>query len=195
MRNMGYNLLLLMLSPLVVIASIYAIRTLYRRERWFSSFAGVRALRLCYGYFRHLVQRILLVIAADKDSQRLEPGNMVQVAAYTYEIEAEAAAVVLAANDVRYEIRDAGLVNANLFYSNAIGGVKILVKTEDAARALALITDVNKVNDKYCYNCESTDIIKVKHDWKDIPKFVCALGMGVPWLYKEFKCNNCGRTW
>jgi hypothetical protein len=124
--------------------------------------------------------------------------SMVDVASYTYEIEAESVAIALAAHGIEYSIVNAGLVNSDSFLSNAVGGVKISVREEGAQRAYEIIEENRKMSaesSRYCYNCEATDIEKLRHDWKDVIICIITLGFGIPWVYKDFRCMKCGHKW
>ena len=70
-------------------------------------------------------------------------------------------------------VADANTVGVNWFYSNAIGGVKVQVKEEDAVKALAIISGTEnkvchpntntKVDASHCPKCNSQNIKSYKY--------------------------------
>lgn len=61
------------------------------------------------------------------------------VRAYSQAHEAHLACSALQAAGIHATLIDEHIVNANWLYSNAVGGVKLLVRTEDAAAAEAVL--------------------------------------------------------
>ena len=123
--------------------------------------------------------------------------NLVEVATYTYQSEAQAAMVLLDNNNIKSEISDAGIVNAHAFLSNAVGGVKLFVAKDDYKKAYELIEEVVKERKeeygKTCYYCESNNVVKNPVTWKTILLGILTLGIYFPGAFKHFKCNDCGK--
>jgi hypothetical protein len=128
----------------------------------------------------------------------------VPIATFVYEIEAASAVLLLKTNGIDSGIRDSAVVNSDPLLSNAVGGIKLYVERKDAEEALKILDEDRIKRDeetgKYCYNCESTDISKIKNKitWKTIIICILTLGLGVPLVFKGFKeyqCNKCGHKW
>ena len=62
---------------------------------------------------------------------------------YSTVIDAELARTKLESQDIECFVHDTFLLSINSFLTNALGGVRLDVKTEDAERALAVLNDVN----------------------------------------------------
>jgi hypothetical protein len=101
---------------------------------------------------------------------------------------------------------DANIVWADWFYSNAVGGVKLRVREEDAAEALELL-DAGKPADGYaevaaelpspperCPNCRSTDVA-YQPLMKRLAYLSVLLGFPMPAKHVAWKCGFCGHVW
>ncbi|MEN8225742.1 MAG: DUF2007 domain-containing protein [Bacteroidota bacterium] len=64
---------------------------------------------------------------------------------FTYPHEAHLAKVKLESEDIPVQIRDELTAQVNNFYSNAIGGVKLLVQEKDFSRALELLIESGQI--------------------------------------------------
>ena len=123
----------------------------------------------------------------------------VVVAAYTYITEAETGRVLLEENGIPSEIKDEYVVSSHAFLSNAVGGIKVLVskENEDMARKILKEEDT-KCSNEYkhrCFNCESTDVTETKLNARIILLGILTLGLYFPFLFKPFRCNQCGNKW
>jgi DNA-directed RNA polymerase subunit RPC12/RpoP len=98
-------------------------------------------------------------------------------------------------------LRDNLTVDANPLYSNAVGGVKLFVKTEDFKRANDLLGEVSlySVDDENqpikCPKCgaEQTDMVTSIKDWKSFMSFALFILMYIaPFSVKhKYKCGSC----
>lgn len=98
-------------------------------------------------------------------------------------------------------MRDNNIVDSNPLYSNAVGGVKIFVKTEDFDKANEILGEVNlfSVDDDdepmKCPKCgeEQGDIVTSIKDWKSFFSFVMFILLYIaPFSTKhKYKCQNC----
>ena len=133
---------------------------------------------------------------------------------FTYPHEARMAMGFLESEGIRTMIQDEMTAQVQNFYSNAIGGVKILVQKEDYEHGIATlkkggyiqdegykteevrIVYVDKSYDKtYCPFCKSNFIGKVKGINIITPFFYFISGAIIPILNQKFKCYDCEKEW
>ena len=69
------------------------------------------------------------------------PGSPLVVATFTLPTEAEMARELLESNGIDAVVRDAGLVGVHPWLSNAVGGVKLVVSSDDAELAREILED------------------------------------------------------
>lgn len=62
---------------------------------------------------------------------------------FQYSIEASIYAGKLESYGIEVFLRDQFTIDSNPFYSNALGGIRMYVKTEDYERAYEILNDVN----------------------------------------------------
>lgn len=108
-------------------------------------------------------------------------------------------------------LKDELTAQVNNFYSNAIGGVKMLVPEAEAGRAGQLLAEAGYVVERYipdspletiqttdrqhCPYCHSENIRKQKEsDWT-ILAFYAVLGVLFPIFKPVFTCFDCGKYW
>ncbi len=99
---------------------------------------------------------------------------------------------------------DANIVSADWFYSNAVGGVKLRVREEDAAEALELLDagpeetpEAERVEEpapERCPNCRSTDIA-YQPLMRRLAYLSVWLGLPIPVKHVAWKCGFCGFVW
>lgn len=120
---------------------------------------------------------------------------------YQYSYEANIYKTKLESNGIKVIIRDNFTVDANPLISNAIGGVKLYVRTEDyaiAKKILESISDYSVDEDGKSINCPKCgeDKIRFQTTIKDF-KSVIALIFSfmfviIPFYNKyKYKCLNC----
>jgi hypothetical protein len=68
-------------------------------------------------------------------------GSSLVVATFTLPTEAEMARELLESNGIDALVRDAGLVGVHPWLSNAVGGVKLVVSSDDAELAREILED------------------------------------------------------
>ena len=98
-------------------------------------------------------------------------------------------------------MRDNNIVDSNPLYSNAVGGVKMFVKTEDFDKANEILGDVSlySVDDENqlmkCTECgaEKVDMVTSIKDWKSFFSFVMFIILYIaPFSTKhKYKCESC----
>jgi ribosomal protein L37AE/L43A len=116
----------------------------------------------------------------------LELERFVTVATYTFPWEAQLAKARLESEGIESVVADE--IAAGLYGANAIGGVKLRVREEDAGRATALLATLRPLPEIYlvteedarsvrCPSCRSED--------------VSAEG----WFRRRWSCRACGALW
>jgi hypothetical protein len=106
------------------------------------------------------------------------------------------------------------MVVANWLYSNAVGGVKLQVREEDAENALGILADgPGEIEWEQEGEADEEDELAEEHEPEQCPR--CAshrihyekyanrpfflswllLGFPIPFLKKEWVCQNCGYGW
>lgn len=98
-------------------------------------------------------------------------------------------------------LRDINTIDSNPFYSNALGGIKLFVKTEDVGKATEILSDVSlySVDDDHkpiqCPKCgsEEIDMVTSVKDWKSLLSFLFLFFVMIfPMKAKhKYKCENC----
>lgn len=143
-----------------------------------------------------------------------EPENWKVLLTFVYPHEAHFAKAYLESQGIETEIMDELTAQVNNFYSNAIGGVKLLVKEEDYDTGINLLkkggyinephtkTDTveivfvekhfNKDKCPYC-NSDNISIKKIPSIWTVIVLFVFKAAF--PIFRKSFKCFDCEKEW
>jgi hypothetical protein len=124
------------------------------------------------------------------------------IGTYQYSSEAIIIKGKLESEGIEIFMRDNYTVDANPLYSNAVGGVKLFVNSNDYLKAKAIISQVSKYslddNSKLlqCPNCdaEQIDMVTSIKDLKSLFAFIFStLFLGtLPFYFKhKHKCNNC----
>lgn len=134
------------------------------------------------------------------------------ISTYTYPHEAHMAKTYLESEGLNVVIQDELTAQVNNFYSNAIGGVKLLIRESDfenarqllqkggfiqteAKNEVELIEIEEQTNYACCPFCESEHIGKKKH-----PNFISVilffiLGALLPIFKKTSVCFDCDKHW
>lgn len=140
--------------------------------------------------------------------------NLKIITAFTYPHEAHLAKGFLEANGIEVIIKDELTAQVNNFYSNAIGGVKLLVEAADYEQGLQLLreggylldNETSKIanseiitmpmaGEKKCPFCESDNIgRKRKVNILILPLYLL-LGFLFPIFKRSYKCFDCEKEW
>jgi hypothetical protein len=144
----------------------------------------------------------------------MENSNWQQIITFVLPHEAHLAKAYLESEGIETEIRDELTAQVDNFYSNAIGGVKLLVKEEDFQRGMEVlklggyITDPSaeesKIeyvtiekghNTEICPFCKSDNISikKVPSIWTILVIFIFKAPF--PIFKKSYKCYDCEKEW
>ncbi|TYT74383.1 putative signal transducing protein [Desulfobotulus mexicanus] len=127
---------------------------------------------------------------------------MIVIARFSFPHEAHIAKASLDSAGIESCIADEHTVNAQWLFSNAIGGVRLMVAEKDADEASQILnTDFsesldNEINDEEgrdaCPHCGSTDLSPYTKGKR--PAFLVFILIGFPlFFYRHgYKCNQCG---
>lgn len=133
---------------------------------------------------------------------------------FTYPHEAHLAKAFLESEGVDSEIRDELTVQVNNFYSNAVGGVKLVVREEDYDRGVEVLIKGDYLNNiakpapviEYvlvendfdatcCPFCKSENISikKEPNIWTVVVLLVASIAF--PIFKRSYKCYDCEKQW
>ncbi|EEX30886.1 MULTISPECIES: putative signal transducing protein [Vibrio] len=126
---------------------------------------------------------------------------MVVVARFSFPHEAHIAKASLEAAGIESNIADEHTVNTQWLYSNAIGGVRLMVQEEDAEQATiilntdysdALCSEESSTSQDHCPQCGSLKLEPFTKGKR--PAFLVFILLGFPlFFYKHgYKCSDCG---
>ena len=133
--------------------------------------------------------------------------KIITIAQYSQGVYAHIARGKLESAGIECIILDENLISINWLYSNAIGGVKLQVKSSDAERAKAILEEQEetkpeeiKKKDKNiicCPKCNSDEIYFEKFAKKLVFISWLLLGIPIPFIKRKRKrkCYNCGYQW
>ncbi|WP_320815870.1 DUF2007 domain-containing protein [Flavobacterium sp.] len=123
------------------------------------------------------------------------------VSTYQYSSEAIIFKGKLESEEIEVFLRDNNTIDTDPLVSNAIGGVKMYVRTEDFERAVHVLSNIsafsldNKGNLLKCPNCkqEKLQLLSVIDDAKSFFSMLLALMFFVLPFYTKYKyrCANC----
>lgn len=123
------------------------------------------------------------------------------VGRYQYSSEALIFKGKLESEGIEVYIRDNNIVDSNPLYSNAVGGIKLFVKSEDFDKAQLVLSDVSQysLNENNqlikCPKC-NTEQVEMVTSIKDIRSFLAflfsVLVVYMPFYSKhKYKCQSC----
>lgn len=124
-----------------------------------------------------------------------------QIANYQYTSEAYLFKGKLESEGIEVFLQNENTINTDPLLSNALGGVKLFVKSEDVMKAKQILAAIPEysVNDKgellSCPNCGATTISMV-NSIKDVKSFLAfiygLLTLSMPLFAKQkYKCESC----
>ena len=110
-------------------------------------------------------------------------------------IEANIVKGMLESNDVFCFLQDEHSIGINPLYSNALGGIKLMVRIEDQERAQEIL-EANAAESKViCPACGSPDVhfVTDKKDKTNWLSIIASLLLTILPLYlkKKYECNTC----
>lgn len=123
------------------------------------------------------------------------------IATYQYSTEAQIIKGRLEADGIQAFLSDNLTIDTDPLVSNAIGGVKLKVFTEDALKAQHILSTINNYsidddgNTISCPNCDSKNIslFSTIKDIKSFFSFIFGMLFSVLPMYTrhKYKCENC----
>ncbi|OXB09679.1 hypothetical protein B0A81_06000 [Flavobacterium plurextorum] len=123
------------------------------------------------------------------------------VRSYQYSYEAQVFCGKLESEGVDVYLRDMNTVDSNPIWSNAVGGVKLFVKSQDFEKANNILSDIspfslNENNELIkCPRCDAEEIEMVTSikDLKTLLAFALSLLFVLIPIYSKhrYKCNKC----
>jgi hypothetical protein len=143
-------------------------------------------------------------ITASEIKDVIDHSKPVMIRRYRDLPEASVAKSILDSAGIESFMADDNLVRMDWFYSNLVGGIKILVREQDAEAAIGLLdqaipekfeTDVpGEYEQPRCPNCQS---FEVSFDGLDKRIAYTGLFIGLPLSItnKGWRCHACGHTW
>ena len=131
----------------------------------------------------------------------MENTKFKKIANYQYTSEAYLFKGKLESEGIEVFLQNENTINTDPLLSNALGGVKLFVKSEDVMNAKQILASIPEysVNDKgellSCPNCSSTTISMVT-SIKDVKSFLAfiygLLTLSMPLFAKQkYKCESC----
>jgi DNA-directed RNA polymerase subunit RPC12/RpoP len=126
-----------------------------------------------------------------------------KIGSWQYSSEAIIIKGKLEAEGLEVFMADNFTIDTDPLVSNAIGGVKIFVRTEDLPKARQILADISRYSlddngqEIVCENCSSTvtDMVTSVTDWKALLAFIFSFGLfgTLPFYTKyKYRCNSCG---
>jgi ribosomal protein S27AE len=134
-----------------------------------------------------------------------DASELVVAAAYTQGLEAQLACSVLHAAGLEARVHDECTVAAEWRYSNAIGGVKVVVRAEDLATARELLEQAAVVSDSdtpspldpedssedVCPRCGNREWVRTAHG-KRLAIVSMFIGLFLVPVRHRWECGHCG---
>ncbi len=157
-----------------------------------------------------LSRRKLGITLRDSAPEEEEASKIVILRQYTSAPEALVAKSALDSTGIESFLRDENTIRMDWFWSNALGGVKLCVREEDAEAAAALLEQsrpetflaegTGEYQQPHCPNCRSFDI-----SFQELIKRVAygslffswytGLPALIPLKHHGWKCHSCGHAW
>lgn len=132
----------------------------------------------------------------------MEEINFQKIAAFQYSSEALIIKGKLESEGIKVFMRDNNTIDSNPIYSNAIGGVKLFVRSQDFQKANETLSKISQYslddNQKLikCPKCneEQIDMVTSIKDFKSFLAFLLSVFflIAIPFYSKhKYKCYNC----
>jgi hypothetical protein len=135
---------------------------------------------------------------------------LITIATYNQIYLADLAKARLLDYDVPCVIQDQNMVGMNLFYSNAVGGIKLQVPERFAEIALSILNgpgtsgstdeEIEEIDKVYCPDCKSIDVLPKRYN--PVLLMLSSILLVVPFgdiLFSTsrsaYKCTACGNIW
>ena len=139
-------------------------------------------------------------------------GELITIRSYFNQTDAYLAQSRLESAGVRTFLADENMVNTNWFYSIAMGGMRLMVQSDDADAALRILDDkaeallpVAAADQVHCPKCGSSNTwrgystilwwLHPVHWFYPIVLFLCGSVFPPPILRHTWRCRDCGHRW
>ena len=126
--------------------------------------------------------------------------HLIVIASYSFPLDANIAKAALSSAGIPAFVADEHTINMQWLYSNAMGGVRVLVAREHESAAITLLTNNFSLavdaecssNIETCQNCGSKSI--EFHTKGRVPAYFLFIVIGFPLFFHKhgFKCSDCG---
>jgi hypothetical protein len=140
----------------------------------------------------------------DPPTSRVEVARPVEIQRYRDLNQAAIAQSILESAGIECFLADANLVRMDWFYSNAVGGIKVVVREQDAEEARKLLEQSvpesfdaegsGHYEQPRCPSCGSFDVSLDGLD-KRVSYATVWIGVPVPVTIKGWRCASCGHRW
>lgn len=131
--------------------------------------------------------------------------TLVSIASFDNNIEAEAARAKLENEGIPAFLKDENIVSTIWLYSNAVGGIKLEVSSEDEARARDILQrkeeaikvdhQIGTGSELVCPNCQSDNIKRESYSRAVIALSILFLGFPIPFPAVTYRCFYCEHQW
>jgi len=129
--------------------------------------------------------------------------NEIELRSYTDQIQADMEKELLEKEGIKCYLKNANISSANWLYTNAVGGITLIVGKPDLEKAKEILsvfeqeTPENIEIQPKCPNCKSEDVRIVNPRWFLGLLFILILGLGMPSPFRKrnYRCNLCGQRW
>ncbi len=142
--------------------------------------------------------------AAVTGKKEPDPPGPVMIGRYQNLPAASLAKSMLDSAGIESFLSDDNLVRMDWLYSNAVGGIKLLVREEDAETARELLEQgvpeefevegIGEYQQPRCPKCQSMDVFFEEMD-KKIAYPLLYVGVPVAVTRKGWRCHSCGHGW
>ncbi|HEX2953395.1 MAG TPA: DUF2007 domain-containing protein [Bacillota bacterium] len=120
-------------------------------------------------------------------------GNIVTLATFIWPYEAHLLRMRLEAYGIPCFVGDENIVILNWSLSNAVWGVKVLIKSEDLAEAKQILEMEPTVVEK-CPECSSPNVY-FKKFFGSLLALSWLIGFPLPFFINKWRCKDCGNQW
>jgi len=112
---------------------------------------------------------------------------------------------ILESAGIQSFLADENLVRIDWFYSNLVGGIKLLVRGEDAETASKILAQdapekfqvdgVGEYQQPRCPRCQSLDVAFDELNKRIAYGGMLFVGLPIPITNERWKCHSCGNEW
>ena len=136
---------------------------------------------------------------------KINSEKLVTIKRFIQPLDAQLAKAQLESCDIPAFVQDQHMVGMNVWYSHAVGGVKLKVYESDLEIAEKILNETEniekvEVETDVCPSCDSPDIEYYKEAnmlKRGVFTFASFFLSGVPWVFKSksYRCQACGHVW